>query len=194
VRFFSVSTTEKKRLKGQRHENIEAKRLRRWSSQAFRKRHSPAASRTCRNAGNSVLTAEGTTSKGTGSISCGEVEFCIFYRLNLRTLRTKDVEQIATTCEAGTEFLLLITWNLYLGNSCTYFDTISWEVCDLFSESGQLTARPENFETVIVYVFTTHRVQTVQQYAVIRSVNYGWVCNFVHSNDILFNIFKVGGT
>jgi hypothetical protein len=48
--------------------------------------------RTCRNAGNSVLTAEGTTSKGTGSISC-EVEFCIFYRLSLRTLRTKDVTQ-----------------------------------------------------------------------------------------------------
>jgi hypothetical protein len=36
------------------------------------------------------LTAEGATSKGTGSISC-EVEFCIFYRLSLRTLRTKDV-------------------------------------------------------------------------------------------------------
>jgi hypothetical protein len=36
------------------------------------------------------LTAEGTTSKGTGSVSC-EVEFCIFYRLSLRTLRTKDV-------------------------------------------------------------------------------------------------------
>jgi hypothetical protein len=33
---------------------------------------------------------EGTTSKGTGSVSC-EVEFCIFYRLSLRTLRTKDV-------------------------------------------------------------------------------------------------------
>jgi hypothetical protein len=66
------------------------KRLRRWSSQAFRKRHSPAAFRTCRNAGNSVLAAEGPTSKGTGSISC-EVEFRIFYRLGLRTLRTKDV-------------------------------------------------------------------------------------------------------
>jgi hypothetical protein len=36
------------------------------------------------------LTAEGTTSKGTGSISY-EVEFCIFYRLSLRTLRKKDV-------------------------------------------------------------------------------------------------------
>jgi hypothetical protein len=36
------------------------------------------------------LTAVGSTSKGTGSISC-EVEFCIFYRLSLRTLRTKDV-------------------------------------------------------------------------------------------------------
>jgi hypothetical protein len=67
------------------------KRLRRWSSQAFRKRHSPPAFRTCRNAGNSVLTAEGTTSKGTGSINC-EVEFCIFYRLSLRTLRTKDAD------------------------------------------------------------------------------------------------------
>jgi hypothetical protein len=36
------------------------------------------------------MTAEGTISKGTGSISC-EVEFCIFYRLSLRTLQTKDV-------------------------------------------------------------------------------------------------------
>jgi hypothetical protein len=44
----------------------------------------------CFHAGNSVLTAEGTTSKGTGGISC-EVEFCIFYRLSLGTLRTKDV-------------------------------------------------------------------------------------------------------
>jgi hypothetical protein len=64
--------------------------LRRWRSQAFRKRHSPAAFRTYRNAGNSVLTAEGTTSKGTGSISC-EFEFCIFYTLSLRTLRTNAV-------------------------------------------------------------------------------------------------------
>jgi hypothetical protein len=69
------------------------KRLRRWSSQAFRKRYSPAAFRTCTNAGNSVLTAEVTTSKGTGSISC-EGEFCIFYRLTLRTLRTKDVKSL----------------------------------------------------------------------------------------------------
>jgi hypothetical protein len=37
------------------------------------------------------LTAEGTTSKGTGSISF-EVEFCIFYRLSLRNLRTKGVD------------------------------------------------------------------------------------------------------
>jgi hypothetical protein len=65
-------------------------RLRRWSSQAFRKKHSPAAFKTWRNAGNGVLTAEGTTSKGIGSISC-EVEFCILYRLSLRNLRTKDV-------------------------------------------------------------------------------------------------------
>jgi hypothetical protein len=36
------------------------------------------------------LTAEGPTSRGTGSISY-EVEFCIFYRLSLRTSRTKDV-------------------------------------------------------------------------------------------------------
>jgi hypothetical protein len=43
-------------------------------------------------AGNSALTAEGSTSKGTGSISC-EVEFCIFYRLSLRTLRTNDVDK-----------------------------------------------------------------------------------------------------
>jgi hypothetical protein len=66
------------------------KRLRRWSSHAFRNGHSPTAFRTCRNAGNSVLTAEGLTSKGTGSIRC-EVGFCIFYRLSLRTLWTKDV-------------------------------------------------------------------------------------------------------
>jgi hypothetical protein len=43
------------------------------------------------------LTAEGTTWKGTGSISC-EVEFCIFYRLSLRTLRTKDVIRAVTFC------------------------------------------------------------------------------------------------
>jgi hypothetical protein len=73
------------------HRRFVLGRVRRWSSQAFRKKHSPAAFRTCRNAGNSALTAEGTTSKGTGSISC-EVEFCIFYRLSLRTLRTKDVQ------------------------------------------------------------------------------------------------------
>jgi hypothetical protein len=36
------------------------------------------------------LTAEGTTSKGTGNVSC-KVEFCVFYRLSLRNLRTKDV-------------------------------------------------------------------------------------------------------
>jgi len=39
------------------------------------------------------LTAEGTTSKGTGSISC-EFEFCIFYRLSLGTLRTKVVDNL----------------------------------------------------------------------------------------------------
>jgi hypothetical protein len=43
------------------------------------------------------LTAERTTSKGTGSISC-EVEFCIFYRLSLRTLRTKDIYLKFLTC------------------------------------------------------------------------------------------------
>jgi hypothetical protein len=74
------------------------KRLRRLSSQAFRKRHSSDVFRNCRNAGNSVLTAEGTTSKGTGSISC-EVEYCIFYRLSLRTLRTKDVTPTAVTLQ-----------------------------------------------------------------------------------------------
>jgi hypothetical protein len=68
-------------------------RLRQWSSQAFRKRYSPAAFRTCRNAGNCALTVEGTTSKGKESISC-EVEFCMFYRLSLRTLRTKDVFEV----------------------------------------------------------------------------------------------------
>jgi hypothetical protein len=36
-----------------------------------------AAFRTCRNIGNSVLAVKGTTSKGTGSISC-KFEFCIF--------------------------------------------------------------------------------------------------------------------
>jgi hypothetical protein len=45
-----------------------------------------------------------------------------------------------------------------------------------------------------VNVFTTYRVQTVQKYAVIRPVNYGWECNFVHSDDMLFNVFNVGGT
>jgi hypothetical protein len=75
---------------GRRHENIEAiKAVATMDLTGIPKRHSPAAFRTCRNAGNSALIAGGTTSKGTGSISC-EVEFCIFYRLILRTLRTKD--------------------------------------------------------------------------------------------------------
>jgi hypothetical protein len=64
------------------------KRLRRRSSQAFRKRHSPAAFRTYRNADNSVLTAEGTTSKGTGRISC-EVEFCIFLQTQTQNFTDK---------------------------------------------------------------------------------------------------------
>jgi len=81
----------KKRLNGRRHENIEAiQAAATMELTGIPKRHSPAAFGTCRNAGNSVLTAEGTTSKGTGSITC-EVEFCIYYRLSLRTLRTKDV-------------------------------------------------------------------------------------------------------
>jgi hypothetical protein len=66
------------------------KLLRRWSSRAFRKRLPSADFRTFRNTGNRALTVEATTSKGTGSISC-EVEFCIFYRLSLKLLRTKDV-------------------------------------------------------------------------------------------------------
>jgi hypothetical protein len=84
------STTLRPRGKAPNGSQRLFKQLRQSSSQAFRKRHSPAAFRSCRNAGNSVLTAEGTTSKGTGSISC-DVEFCIFYRLSLRTLQTKDV-------------------------------------------------------------------------------------------------------
>jgi hypothetical protein len=60
----------------------------RWGSQAIRKRHSPAAFRTCRNAGNSVLTAEGTTSKGKGSISC-KVEFCIFLQTQSQNFTDK---------------------------------------------------------------------------------------------------------
>ena len=85
VRFFPVSTAEKK-----------AKRMATWEYQGYSSgcndgahRHSPAAFRTSRNTGNSVLKVEGTTSNGTGSISC-EVEFCIFRRLSLRTLWTKD--------------------------------------------------------------------------------------------------------
>jgi hypothetical protein len=56
------------------------------------------------------LTAEGTTSKGTGSISC-EVEFCIFYRLSLRILQTKDVfSKCVGTITAG--------FNAYSSNYC----------------------------------------------------------------------------
>jgi hypothetical protein len=43
------------------------------------------------------LTAEGTISKGTRSISC-EFIFCIFYRLSLKTLRTKDVARLIMDC------------------------------------------------------------------------------------------------
>jgi hypothetical protein len=81
----------KKRLKGRRHEKIEAiQAAATMELTGIPKETFTSAFRTCRNAGNSVLTAEGTTSKGTGSISC-ELEFCIFYGLSLRTLRTKNV-------------------------------------------------------------------------------------------------------
>jgi hypothetical protein len=101
-----------------------------WSSQALQKRHSPAAFRTCRNAGNSVLTAEGTTSKGTGSISC-EVEFCMFYRLRLRTLWTKDV---GSTLHCQWKIMWLINWEqsrrrwlwpMFKHSSCIFF--VIWQ-------------------------------------------------------------------
>jgi hypothetical protein len=57
------------------------------------------------------LTAEGTTSKGRGSIAC-EVEFCIFYRLSLRTLRTKDVIHFPALdfCFSLYKFFRLRSW------------------------------------------------------------------------------------
>lgn len=42
----------------------------------------------------------------------------------------------------------------------------------------------------IHYIPCTNR----KQYVVIRSVNCGWVCNFVHNDDVLSNILKVEGT
>jgi len=81
----------KKRLKGWRHENIKViQAVATMELTGIPKEAFTSCFQDCRNAGNSVLTAEGTTSKETGSISC-EVEFCIFYRLCLRTLWTKDV-------------------------------------------------------------------------------------------------------
>jgi hypothetical protein len=91
VRFFSVFTTEKK-----------AKRTATWEYRGSSNGCDDGAHRHSERGIHqllsgltetleTVLTAEGTTSKGTGSISC-EVEFCIFYRLSLRTLRTKDVD------------------------------------------------------------------------------------------------------
>jgi hypothetical protein len=66
------------------------------------------------------LTGEGTTSKGTGSISC-EVEFSIFYRLSLRTLRTKDIytaaRRVAPTIFFRTE--------LMFGTSIEYFQRMT---------------------------------------------------------------------
>jgi hypothetical protein len=72
------------------------------------------------------LTAEGTTSKGTGSISC-EVEFCIFYRLSLRTLRTKDVfEYFSKIFEISNVLLLSEKNNGYFTCRPIYmFDHIS---------------------------------------------------------------------
>jgi hypothetical protein len=65
-------------LKGRRHENIEAiQAAATMELTGIPKDAFTTAFRTCRNAGNSVLTAEGTTSKRTGSISC-EVEFVFF--------------------------------------------------------------------------------------------------------------------
>jgi hypothetical protein len=58
------------RLKGRRHEKIEAiQAVAKMELTGIPKEAFIVAFRTCRNAGNSVLTAEGTTSKGTGSIS-----------------------------------------------------------------------------------------------------------------------------
>jgi hypothetical protein len=94
---FIVFPRLKKRLKRRRHENIEAiQAAETMELTGIPKEHAPAAFRTCRNAGNSVLTGEGTTLRGTGSISC-EVEFCIFYRLCLKTLQTKDVNVVSSS-------------------------------------------------------------------------------------------------
>jgi len=80
----------KKRLKGWWHENIEAIQAAAMMELTGIPKEAFTSCFQDLPAGNSVLTAEGTTSKRTGSISC-EVEFCILYRLSLRTLRTKDV-------------------------------------------------------------------------------------------------------
>jgi hypothetical protein len=86
----------KKGLKGRRHENIEAiQAAATMELTGIPKETFTRCFQDFRNAGNSVLTAEGTTWEGTGSIIC-EVEFCIFYRLSLRTLRTRDVFYVDT--------------------------------------------------------------------------------------------------
>jgi hypothetical protein len=109
--------------KRQKDGDMRISRLFKWlwrrSSQAFQNRHSPAASRTCRNAGNSVLTAEGTTSKGTGSC---KVEFCIFYRLTLRTFWTKDVNSCVGRL-FGLYFYSIIIIVIIIFINCKWVDT-----------------------------------------------------------------------
>ena len=81
----------KKRLKGWRHENIEAiQAASTMELTSIPKEAFTSCFRDLQKCWQQCTTAEGTTSKGTGSINC-EVDFCIFYRPSLRTLRTKDV-------------------------------------------------------------------------------------------------------
>jgi hypothetical protein len=62
------------------------------------------------------LTVDGSASKGTGSIRC-EVEFCIFYRLSFRTLRTNVVVCVSGFQSAAPQ----------LSSGVDTRDTLSWE-------------------------------------------------------------------
>ena len=83
-----------------------------------------------RNAGNSVLIAEGTTLKGTGIISC-EVEFCISYRLSLRTLWTKDAT-MQKCCHGSTAIYYLYCCAKYCTANNIKHTQVFIEVHDIY--------------------------------------------------------------
>jgi len=70
----------------------------------------------------------GTTSKGTGIFSC-DVEFCIFYRLSLRTLRTKGVVCVSGSQSAATHLSSGVDTRDKPSWECQNVRDVKWKMC-----------------------------------------------------------------